>query len=182
MRKLLALPLVSALALAACGSPESADSDGDGEITGEEAMARASQMEAPAPGLYRNTVEVLELEIPGMPAGVMEQAKGSFSGNMSTTYCQTVEDSEKSLRDMTDGMGQGNCTYNTFDVSGGKINVAMTCSGDDGTSGNYKMSGAIASNGVDMTMEVDQTAPGMPGGSMHMKARVQSERIGDCES
>ena len=180
MRIVFTLPLVSALALAACGSPDSADSDADGEITEAEAMAEASQMQAPAPGLYRSTVEVLEMEIPGIPSGMLEQAGSSITGSMSTTYCQTAEDSEKSIRDMTDGMGQGSCTYQAFDVSGGTINVAMTCTGEDGASGNYKMNGTVNSSGVDMSMVVDQSARGLPGGSMHMKGRVQSERVGDC--
>lgn len=187
MRFKIALSLVAAAALAACSSsdePESEAAGGDG-ITAEEARAAMESIEGPRAGQYKSSIELIDFhmpDMPDMPKGVMGQVGKMMSQQMETTYCQTEQNAKKSAREMTDRIGQGDCSYNAFEVSGNSIKADMTCTGEGGMKGNYKLSGTVGTNGSDMMMEMDQHIPQMAGdGNMHMKARIVSERIGDCE-
>lgn len=179
MRFVLLMPIMTGFVLAACSSG-GADADGDGKVAQEEAVGALASMDAPRPGQYRTTFEMQEFNMPGMPKGMIDQMSGSIGGNFSMTYCQTESDNEDAVRQMTDNMGRGDCTYNTFEVSGNSFTVDMTCTPPDGGAGTYKMTGTTSSEGTDMQMEMQQQMPGMQGGPMTMKAHMTSERIGDC--
>ena len=181
MRVRMALPLGAALVLAACGSSGgSADKNGDGKISTGEVAAAASKIDTPEPGKYQTKVEIIDFSMPGMPAGMMNQIKGSMTGNMDVSYCETGGDREASIKDMTDAMGRGNCTYNKMNVSGGTFDVDMTCKDPQRGEGHYVINGTLTSTSRDMTMDMTQAMPG--GQSMHMKSHVVSTRIGPCDS
>jgi len=180
MRSFLVLPLVAALGLAACGSSGDADSNGDGEVSTGEMVAAASRMDSPRPGQYRVTMETLDFDAPNMPAMAREQMRNMMGASTQFTYCQKDQvEREASLKEMTDGMGQGNCAYNSFNSTGDTIALDMTCSPQGAGTMNYKMNGKMSEDGYDMTSEIEMT--GMPGGGpMRMKQHMVSERIGDC--
>ena len=182
MRKSLVLPLIVAVALAGCGKSEEAPGGEGGKITSKQAAAKASTLVTPRPGLYRTTAEILDLSFPGMPKGLAGQMRDSMSANFDTTDCLTAAESKDAVKKMAKGENNGNCTYSKYDVSGGRIDAVMTCNGKDGTGGTFTMKGTVGGSGVDMTMEGDQKAPGMPGGGMHMKMHLKSEWIGVCKS
>ena len=180
MRVTMALPLVAALVLGACGSSGgSADSNGDGKVSAGEVAAAASKMDTPRPGKYQTKVELIDFSMPGMPAGMANQIKGSMTGNMDVTYCETGKDRKESIKDMTDAMGRGNCTYSKMNVAGGSFDVDMTCTSPEGVKGHYVMNGTMTPTSRDMTMDMTQDMSG--GRSMHMKSHVVSTRIGDCD-
>ena len=62
---------VASFTLAACGGG-TADADGDGEISMEEAAAQTADMVRPLPGQYRATVEFVDVELPGAPQPVQD--------------------------------------------------------------------------------------------------------------
>ncbi|KPL68197.1 hypothetical protein SZ64_08725 [Erythrobacter sp. SG61-1L] len=184
MRKLVLLPIVAAIALAGCGKKEEAPAGGEaGGEAAKPAEAVAAGLDTPQPGLYKQTVEVLEMSIPGMPAAMAAQMKQSMSANMELTDCLTPEEAKEAVKQLTSrGMNkESNCTYDKFDVSGGAIDAVMKCDGENGGSGTFKLSGSFSSTGSDMTVEGDQVVPDMPGGKMHMKMHMVSERIGECK-
>ena len=118
--------------------------------------------------------------MPGMPAGMMNQVKGSLAGKWDVTYCESGNDGKDAIKDMADSIGQGNCTYNKLDTTGSSFSVDMTCT-NNGGKGHYVMNGTMTSDSRDMTMEMTQDSPG-GGGPMHMKSHVVSTRIGECDS
>lgn len=187
MRKLVLLPMVAAIALAGCGKKEEAPAGSD--AAGEEKAAAAAEggfsgMDMPQPGLYKQTVEIIEMSFPNMPPAMAAQMKKSMSANMSLTDCLTPEESKEALKQLSSrSFGEdSNCTYDKFDVGGGKLDAVMKCGGKAGESGTFKLTGSFSSTGSDMTMEGDQSMPDMPGGTMHMKMHMVSERIGECKS
>ncbi|HZF44723.1 MAG TPA: DUF3617 domain-containing protein [Sphingomonadaceae bacterium] len=185
MRKLVLLPMVAALALAGCGKKEETPAGGEAEGKGAspaEAVAAAG-MEMPQPGEYKQTVQILEMSIPGMPAAMAAQMKQAMPSDMTLTDCLTPEESKEALKQLTErGMSKdNNCTYEKFAVSGNKIDAVMKCDGERGASGTFTLSGSFNSTGSDMTVEGDQVIPDMPGGKMHMKMHMVSERIGECK-
>jgi len=179
MRALHALPLAAAMFLAACGD-NNADADGDGKLSGEEVAEEAGDLVQPRPGQYRSTVEVLEFDAPGMPEGAKQQMEQIFaSGMQGSTFCMTEADTAKNgPEQMVKNLAQSNCEMKNFNVSGGTVVAEMQCPSQGGGASTVKMEGQMSAEGSTMTMDMKQDMPQL--GSVNMKMRVTSERIGDC--
>jgi hypothetical protein len=179
MRSYHTLPLVAAVVLAACGS--SADQDGDGAISNQEAAAAMESAIQPKPGQYRTSVEVVEFEIPGVAPEMRDQMRAMMTGQgqQTNTFCLTPEEAAKNgPQEMVKNMADANCSFQKFDVSGGNIKAEMQCSGDGGGVSKVSMDGKMTESSSDMTMTMDMEQGAQ--GKMHMKMRVKSERTGDC--
>lgn len=139
---------------------------------------RASERIKPEPGQYRVTVEEVALDIPGAPKGAAEMMAGAMGQGRTSEYCLTQADVDKGYEEMAKRSQDASCTYQRFDVSGGKIDAAMTCKGEGGSTVNAVMSGTAGRTSSTMDMTMDMEMPGMGKGTMRMKSR--HERIGDC--
>ena len=167
------------LMLAACGSEEPAAS-GEGLST-DEVIERAQAAGAdikPEPGLYRSSVEIQEVSIPGAPAQMRDMMRSAMA-TQSDEYCLTEEEAEKGFEEMArQSQNDMNCTFERFDVDGGDIDARMTCSPQGQGSMTVEMTGTGTSTKSDMTMAMTGDMPGM--GEMNMRMRIVNERIGDC--
>jgi hypothetical protein len=181
MRLTSTAPLVAAILLAACGGD--ADTDGDGAISGDEVVAEAAGAIKPQPGQYRTSIELLELDIPGMPEEMQQQMRTQM-GNVvgdggALTYCLTPEDAAANgAEQMAKNMAASDCTVTRFDVSGGTISTEMQCKDASGGTSKVAMDGQMTETRSTMTMTNDIAMP--DGGRMQTKSRVTAERIGDC--
>lgn len=179
MRSIHVLPLAAALVLGACGG--SADADGDGAVSNEEAAAAIDDVVKPQPGQYRTMVEMIEFDVPGMTDQMKEQMRSMMGGELAqgSTFCLTPEEAAANgPREMVENMAEANCSFDKFDVSSGTISADMQCTGEDGRTSHVLMDGKMTESSSDMTMTMDQEMAGM--GEVHMKMRVTSERTGDC--
>ena len=181
MRLIHSTPLAAAVLLAACGGD--ADTNNDGALSSEEVVAEAAGAIKPQPGLYRTSYEVLEFDVPGMPDSVKQQMKAQMdtTSDMSgtTTACLTqAQADENGAEQMAKNMARGDCTVSKFDVSGGSLSAEMQCAAVGGTTSHVVLDGEMTSTSSTMTMVNETDMPGM--GKMQMKARVTSERVGDC--
>ncbi len=179
MRCKMFVPLAVAISLSACGSSDDTPS---GPISPEDAAEALAQIETPRAGQYKATVELLEFDVPGMPAEQKEQMKSMMAGAMTQghTYCLTQEESESGAKDMATKLAQGDCTFNDFNAGGNSLYADMICKGENGQQGNVKLAGTMSRESSDMTMTMTQNSPELPGGSMNIKMHMVSERIGDC--
>lgn len=174
---------VIAGSLLVAGCSQGTEDAGGGEAIGTEELAeRASDIVRPDPGLYRSTVELLEVDMPGAPAGMEDTMKRAMGGANSTTeYCLTSEDAERGFEEMAKNSQKGDCSFERFEADGGKIDAAMTCRGGEGGEGavmQMTMQGTGGRTASEMTMTMQTEAPGMGKATMRMKATHQ--RIGDC--
>ena len=179
MRIKLTLPvaasLATALLLAGCGKSD------EGPKTPEQAAQEASKMEKPEPGKYRSSVKVLEFDIPGMPKEQAEQMKGMMgNAGQSHEFCMTKEDVEKGYEEMVKKTSQGNCTFEKFNAASNTLDAKMTCDMGNQMKSVITMNGTTSKTNSKMTMDIENTAPSIPGGKMHTKMEVTNERIGDC--
>jgi hypothetical protein len=177
MRRITFVSLAAVMALSAC-SDGGADKDGDGKITGEEAAVEAREAILPEPGLYRATVEIEEMTVPGMPAGMADQMKQSMAAQMSIENCLTEADRANMVKEMVPDSGDS-CTYDKYEMSGGKIDAKLTCKAPDGGTVVTTMNGTFTSTGVDMVLENTQSGGRQENGT-HMKMRMKNTRIGEC--
>lgn len=171
--------VASTLALAACGSP-SADADGDGKITMDEAAAKSDEMVKPDPGQYRNTVELVNLELPGAPKEVQDMMKQMMGGEPKVSeYCLTKEEADKGFEEMAkQSQDNDDCTFEKFEAEGGKIDAVMNCTANGQGTAKMTLNGVGTRTSSQMTMTIDATAP--DGKAMKMTMKSNQERIGDC--
>lgn len=162
------LTLAVAIALTGCSKEKEAPA---GE-KGAAAPDVTAQTIGLKPGQYEATVEMLELDIPGMPAGMAkEMAKRTSAPKV--TYCVTAKDAAQSVKDMIGKAQTGTCEFKKYDISGGRISTEMACKNPTGSAGTIKTEGTITSEGMETTGEID-----FP--EMKAKTRSTFRRVGDC--
>jgi hypothetical protein len=181
MRLIHTAPLAAAILLAACGSD--ADTNEDGTVSSGEAVAEAANAIKPQPGQYRTTTELLEFNVPGAPDALKQQIQAQMGGagevTKPTLSCLTPEQAAANgAEEMAKKMAEGNCTVARFDVSGGSISAEMQCVDANGGTSHVQMDGQMTSTSSTMTMTNEMDLQGI--GKMQMKARVSSQRVGDC--
>lgn len=172
MRSTFVLPLVAALALTACGKS-------DGPKSGEEVKEAMESMVKPTPGLYRSSMKLTNIEMPGVPEAQVNQMKTAMaSAQQGGEFCLTQADADKGYEEMTKKLAQGNCTFDRFDASGNNIDAKLSCQTAQNQKGTVEMKGTVSETGSTMNMTVEQPMP--TGSNMKMSMEVKSERIGDC--
>ncbi len=178
MRPIISLPLAAAFALTACG-----DSAGDQPKTMEEVADAAASIERPEPGKYRSTSKLLELDMPGLPPAQAAQMKEMMSGatSQSHEFCLTEAEIEKGYEELVQKSTDGNCTFEKFDTTSNTLDARMTCNMEEGVVSNVALTGEMNATRSRMLMDMNSSAPQMPGGKMNMKMEVINERIGDCD-
>lgn len=176
MKHITIIAAAGAMLLAGC-SGGTADADGDGEITAKE-VADKSKAEGikPEPGLYKSTITMTELDVPGMPA----EMKGHGAGQVITTEdCLTQEEVDKGFEELMKQGQNGECTYETFNLNGGKLDAVMVCKSPEG-SARMTMSGTTSATSSEFTAESKMNFEGM--GEATLKFTGKHERIGDCKA
>ena len=178
-----AFALSSALALAACGEggPTDADADGDGEITMDEMraeVASAGSALRPEAGKYAVTMTMVNVDIPGAPPEMVD-AMGSMM-NTSTEFCLTEEEASKGFEEALSEGQDDSCTIERFDLDGGKIDMAMTCSPPEGGTMQVAMTGDVSPTRTQINIVSKGNLP--PTGEASIEMNMAQERIGDCDS
>ena len=128
----------------------------------------------PEPGLYRATITMTGIDIPGMPA----EMAGHGSGMVTTTEnCLTQEDVDKGFEEMLKQGQQGECSYERFDIDNGKVDAVMVCKTEQG-SARMTMAGTTTATSSDFSATTTMTIDGV--GEATMKFDAKHERIGAC--
>lgn len=165
-----ALPVL----LAAC-SGGNADADGNGEVSMKEAAKEAqSQGMKPQPGLYKTTVTMAGIDIPGMPPEMADHGAG-----MTTTVedCLTQEEVDKGFEELVKQGQNGECSYERFNLAGGTIDAVLVCKAE-GRQTRIAMNGTTTPTSADLTATMAMDFDGAGEGTMSFTAKHQ--RIGDC--
>ena len=118
-----AIALAGAMLLAGC----SGETGGKGEGKASEDAAKAiGNMPRPQPGLYKTTVTMTGLEIPGLPP----EMEGHGAG-MTTTVedCLTQADVDKGFGELVKKGQNGECSHERFTVAHGTIDGQRSLTG-----------------------------------------------------
>lgn len=174
MTRITIVAVAGALLLAGC-SDSGSEGDGKGAVTVKEAAAKAeSAMPRPEPGLYKTTVVMTGLDIPGLP----EDMKGHGAGMTTTTEdCLTPADVDKGYGELVKQGQNGDCTFEKFDAAGGKIDAVMLCK-SAGTDKRMAISGTTSKTGAEITASVEMDFEGAGKGTLNFATK--HERIGEC--
>ncbi len=175
------------LALAACGGPDKGDGNAASaeknavapSASGENeknAMAPSASGEKMRPGQWEMAVQTVSVEAPNMPKQVADMM--AARQKMTTRNCITPQQAQNPGADMFRGKKDGNCTYENFSVSGGRVKGTMTCKGGDQPGAvTLEMDGRYDAESYDISQKMTMAMQGM---SMKIDARVTGRRIGDC--
>jgi hypothetical protein len=173
--KRMIMAAAGAALMAGCSGGGDADADGDGEITLKEAAKQAeAQGIMPEPGLYRATVTMTGINIPGMPP----EMAGHGAGMVTTSEdCLTEEEVAKGFEELIKQGQNGECSYERFNANGGDIDAVLVCKTPQG-SARMEMTGTATETSSDIKATMAMNFDGAGEGTMTFTAK--NERIGDC--
>ena len=176
--------LISGTALlVACSSEPEVDMKNASveEVVAEVGKAGATEQYIRA-GKWQTKVTMEEFEIPGMPASAKEQMKGFFAKqqNVTVDYCVSAEEAKQPGGKFFTGKDSKNCRYESFTMSGGKVDAVMRCQGDgSGSTMTMKMTGTYTPDSS--TTRSEMVVSGAREGNITMKARTEAHRVGECD-
>jgi len=176
MRLIHALPVLAALALAAC---DNTDEDLSGEaLSMDEVMAEIQDNGMmPQPGEYATTYELISVDVPGASSVDMNALQAAFAegAEEQPSFCVTdAMDREAWISAMTDN----SCSISRLAAEGETIDLAMTCEAEDGPQGRIALSGTATDTSSDLEMTFTQPIPGV--GDANIVMQVGTQRTGDC--
>lgn len=121
------------------------------------------------PGQWRTVETVLEMTNPLLSQEMIAQRKAKPSD---VSYCVRSE----SIQEMIVGKDAGGRCQGDIAIAGGKISASRTCTTGLGKA-IRKITGTYIATKVETERETQQD---LPGGTMHSRLHVVSERIGEC--
>lgn len=143
-----------------------------------------AQMAGPKiqPGLWETSSEVLEMAMPGMPAGVSpDMLKRMKPAKTLVRACITPQQAANPSANMLAAQRDHKCDVRKMAMSGGMVSIAMRCADPKrGSTMDMTMTGRYSR--TDYSMVGDMKMSGARGMAMSMKTRVISKRVGDCKS
>ena len=159
--------------LAGCSGGGHADADGNGEVSMKEAAKKAEGLK-PQAGQYKAVITMTGINIPGMPPEM-----AGHGGGMTTTteYCLTQAEVDKGYQEMMKRGQNGECTYESFNLAGGKLDAVMLCKTGEGDA-RMTMNGTATPTTFDFTATMAMKFADAPEGTMTFTAK--HERLGDC--
>jgi Protein of unknown function (DUF3617) len=135
------------------------------------------------PGKWQMTMQTVSVDIPGQGAAAAAMSKAMTAKPNVTEECVTKEQADNPNAGLFAGKNPGNCKFDSFAMSGGKLNAVMKCAAPDKKGEmSMTMAGQYGGDSYDMTSEMHMTgATGLPGGAgMTIKMHNSGKRIGAC--
>jgi hypothetical protein len=172
MKATLTTAILAAALVAGCSGKE----EGKGEaLSVKEAAKRAeAQGLKPQPGLYKTTITMTGLEIPGMPA----EMEGHGAGLARTVEsCLTQAEVDKGFEGLLTKGQDGACRFENFALKDGAFEAVMLCDAQGATT-RTTMEGTATATAADFTARTKMGFGGGVEGTMNVTAR--HERVGDC--
>jgi len=164
---------VGAALLAGCSGGGNADADGNGEVSMKEAAKKAEGLK-PQAGQYKAVITMTGIDIPGMPPEMAGHGGGMTTN---TKYCLTQAEVDKGYQEMMKRGQNGECTYESFNLAGGKLDAVMLCKTGEGDA-RMTMNGTVTPTTFDFTATMAMKFADAPEGTMTFTAK--HERLGDC--
>jgi hypothetical protein len=135
------------------------------------------------PGKWSSTVAVVEMTSPGMPPVMQAMMKQRIGQPRTVEACLTPEQVDNPERML--GQIPASCRYERYVMGKGKLDGRLRCAAD-GADQEMSVSGTYSDDRYSLLIANRTTvAPGargdQPGGTMSMKMKVDSRRLGECD-
>ncbi|GAA4042242.1 hypothetical protein GCM10022213_10700 [Parerythrobacter jejuensis] len=152
----------------------------------DQVLSEARDLDRPTPGLYASTTQLVEFNVPGLPPAQADRFREQLSGleGEDQPYCLTKEEAKKGFEDMLKTIGEASngmaCGFAKFEVDAPRLVADLSCSGPVGAKADIGFAGETTSESLELDMDMTAEMAVIPGGSMEMRFKVKSQRIGDC--
>lgn len=172
---IIAAHILGAGAMLLAGCSGGGEADGNGAISVKDAAEKAkAEMVRPEPGLYKTTVTMTDIDIPGLPP----EMAGHGAGMVTTTEnCLTATDVDKGFEALVKQGQDGACTYESFKLAGGKVDAVLVCKAQ-GRDTRTALSGTTTKTGADLTATTAMDFEGV--GKATLNFTTKHERVGEC--
>jgi hypothetical protein len=169
---------VGLAALAACNKgPEVHERNASlGQVVNAAQEAGASSGMTMRPGQWELKTTIDEMTSPGVPAAAQARMKAMMGQGRTTTMCMTPEDVKRPGGKVLTGQETPNCTFDHYDLAGGKLDAAMRCN-FKGISTNTSINGTFSPDSF--INHVTSQTTGL-GGDRTMKMTMEGRRVGEC--
>lgn len=123
------------------------------------------------PGKWETTVTILDMNMPGVPAGIAQMMR---SHPITATSCVTPEQAADGPRSVLQN-SKGKCHYASFNVTGGRFDSVLECVAGSGTM-------TTTSSGSFTATSLDATGNAVMTGSRPMttKSHAVAHYVGPC--
>lgn len=129
------------------------------------------------PGQWRTTAQLVSIDMPGLPKQVADQMGQAMAKAGATEHCLTAEEVEKPEEVLA--RDNGECRYERFQMSGGKIDAVMKCKPANQPEMQVSLSGDYQPERYEVAAEMKMEQQGKP---LTMRLKSLSERIGECKA
>lgn len=164
------LMATAAFALLAACAPPAQEAAQSPESAAQEVAEASARLET---GLWRTTITMTEMNIPGAPADMMQ---AMMAEPMTVEECRTSDDPAAATEAWA--QADGTCQPGRFEVTGNSFEGERTCT-EEGMTMTVRFSGTIAATRMEGQTELQAQSPMGP---MTQRATIVSERIGACPS
>jgi hypothetical protein len=149
-------------------------------VTEEEIAREARELVVQRPGQYRTTLEMLHFESPDASKQATAQMGRVFAkGLEDNLYCLTPEAvADRSARGILEGLTEGDCSVEAFDVEGETVTAALQCRYNADMFSHVTLNGRIGPESSELVMSMEQKLGST--GPIRIKLRISSQRIGEC--
>ena len=136
------------------------------------------------PGKWSSTVAILEMNSPGMPPEMQAAMKARVGEPRTVEACLTADQVDNPERMI--GAVPASCRYDRYTMGNGKMNGKMRCE-TNGMVQEMIVAGTYSDDSYSLTIDNKTSAPagavaGQPVSAMSMKMKVDSRRIGECDT
>lgn len=164
--------------LAGCsggGGGSGGGADAKGAVSIKDAAEKAKrEMPRPEPGLYKTTVTMTNIDMPGLPPEMADHGKGMVT---TTENCLTAADVDKGFEALVKQGQDGACSYESFTLASGKVDAVLVCKAQ-GRDTRTALSGTTTKTGADLTATTAMDFDGV--GKATLNFTTKHERIGAC--
>jgi Protein of unknown function (DUF3617) len=171
---------IAFFSIAGC-SDDSADRDGDGVVSKQERSAEMASdgFIAMKPGRWETQFAFTNIDVPTLGTKEKQQIMSEMAKGASSVSCLSVEEAKKPGADFFGGQGADDCKYKTFDMSGQKARLALTCGMEGMGSVDIDMAGAMDESKFDFGTDVAMRLPIV--GKIKMQGTATGRYVGACK-
>jgi hypothetical protein len=172
---IIAVHVLGAGAMLLAGCSGGGEADAKGAVSVKDAAEQAKrEMPRPQPGLYKTTVTMTNIDMPGLPPEMADHGKGMVT---TTENCLTAADVDKGFEALVKQGQDGACSYESFALAGGKVDAVLVCKAQ-GRDTRTALSGTTTKTGADLTAATVMDFEGVGKATLNFIAK--HERIGEC--
>jgi hypothetical protein len=166
------------LLLSACNN--SADSDGDGEVSRDERAGRipADIILPLKPGLWQSDVNFTEIIVPGLSKKKKLEIMARMSKAASKKSCLTAVQAPRPPADFFGGGAKGACKYRNFSMQKNQTEMTLSCEMDGMAIADMDMRGTIQAARYDMDVTTELRLP--MAGKVKLTGTSQAKVLGSC--